>query len=233
MKSAPQVFRFDQARQLPVRRRLKLAAVLAQLRRDVIQIERAIQFRLFADRWNLLRRLLLLCFRIRWRFAEPIFIQRPAALQGPASDLDVVLLAPRKIIESERIFRRRDNAQVTLNSRAQTHTRFRRPLGDDRFDQRMLNEHHGNFRRRRGRHDEIEIAHDLLPAPITSSDANVERLGVCAQIVLQAFRFRRDLAELERARIFLPFVDRGAKFFLGRFAESGQFCHATGDARFV
>jgi hypothetical protein len=100
-------------------------------------------------------------------------------------------------------------------------------------DERMLDEHRGDLRRRRRRHDEIEIAHDLLPAPITSRDADVERLGMRAQIVLQSFRFRCDLPELEGACVFLPFIDRGAKFFLRRLAEARQFRHAAGDACFV
>src|SRR5213075_971569 len=81
--------------------------------------------------------------------------------------------------------------------------------------------------------DEIEIAHDLLPPPITAGDANVKRFRMRSQIVLQPLRFRRDFPELEFSLVFLAFVNRAAEFFLGRFAESRQLRDATDSARFL
>ena len=233
VERAAKIFRFDQAWEFSRRGRLEFAAVLAQFRRNVIEIERAIQVRLFADDRDFATLFCLFRGGIRRCFAEPILVQSPTALQGPAPDLDIVLFAAGKIIEGERIFRRGHHPQVALNAGAQSHARFRRPLGDHRLDERMVNEERGDFRRRRSRHDEIEIAHDLFPAPVTARDADMERLGMRAQVALQLFRFRGDLPELERARIFLSFVDGVAEFFLRRFAEPRQFRHATGDARLV
>ena len=272
MESAAQILRFEQARKFSRGRRFKFTAVFAQLRRDIIEIERTIEIGLFANGRDLLRRLppwhrrlacgasghLARClvlirdingrdarcphrqdacatgfFGIRRSFTEPILIQRPAALQRPAPHLDVVLLAPGKIIKRERIFRRCHHPQVALNSRAQSHARFRRPVRDDRFSERMLDKHRRDFRRRIGRHDEIEVAHNFLPAAITAGDANVQRVWMGAEIVLQLFRFRRDLPERERAGVFLAFVDGPAKFLLRRLAESRQLRDAACDAGFM
>jgi len=74
MKCAAEIFRLDEARKFPGRGCFEFSAILAQFGRDVIEIERAIQIRFLADRRNLLRRLLLFCFRVRRRFAEPIFV---------------------------------------------------------------------------------------------------------------------------------------------------------------
>ena len=57
-----------------------------------------------------------------------------------------------------------------------------------------------NFRDRRRllrRDDKIEIAHDFLPAPITSRQIDLERIGMGGQIAAQRFRFRRDLPKLK------------------------------------
>jgi hypothetical protein len=97
---------------------------------------------------------------------------------------DVVLLAAGKIIQRERILGRADHAQIALDPRPQAHARFSRPLCNDRFDQRMPDEHRRNLGGRGSRHDEIEIAHDFLPASIAARDADVQRLGVRAQIAL-------------------------------------------------
>ena len=80
------------------------------------------------------------------------------------------------------------------------------------------------------RHDEIEIAHDFLSPPITSGDADMKRVGMRAQIVLQRFRFGRDLTELKRTGVFRRVRDRLAKFLLRRFSETGQFRDLSGFA---
>ena len=76
MESAAQIFRFDQARQRSRGGGLELAAVLAQLRRDVIEIERAIQVRLLANCRDFGRDLLsFFASAIGRRWREPIFVQ--------------------------------------------------------------------------------------------------------------------------------------------------------------
>jgi len=271
MESAAQILRLDEGRKFSRGRSFKFAAVFAQLRRDIIEIERTIKIGFLANDRDLLRRLppwhrrlacgasghLARClvlirgingrdarcphrqdacatgFGIDWRLTEPIFVQGPAALQRPAPHLDVMLLAPGKIIQRERIFRRCHHPQVALNSRAQSYARFRRPVRDDRLSERMLDKHGRDFRRRIGRHDEIEIAHNFLPAAITAGDANVQRVWMGAEIVLQLFRFRRDLPERERAGVFLAFVYGPTEFLLRRLAEPRQLRDAACDAGFM
>ena len=226
MESAAQIFRLDQPGQRPRGSRLEFSAVLPQLRRDVIELERAVEIgfladdrnRLFPGRDAALRRPVSAARRpyLNWRLAEPVFVQRPAALQGAVSHHDVVLLASGKIIERERIFRRTDHAQVALNSRAQTDARFGWPLRDDGFDQRMSDERSRDLRRRGGRNDEIEIADDLFSPPITAGDANMKRVRESAEIVLQRLGVRRDRAEPKRSDVLRSIFNRAAKFFLRR-----------------
>ena len=97
----------------------------------------------------------------------------------------------------------------------------------------MLDEEFRNRFRLLRRDNEIEIAHDLFPTPITSGDANMQRFVERAQIVLQRLRFRRDLAELKRTGVFHAIGDGAAKFLLRRFAEPGQLRDALVVARFL
>ena len=94
----------------------EFAAVLSQFRRHEIESKRAVQIRFVANRWNLPRQLLFFGLRIRRQLRQPVFVQRPAALEGATAHLDVVFLAPGKIIERKRIFRRTDHTQIALNS---------------------------------------------------------------------------------------------------------------------
>ena len=139
--------------------------------------------------------------RIDRRRTEPILVQGPAALQRAVSHHDVVLLASGKVIERKRILRRRHHAQIALNAGTQPHARLGRALQNDRLHQRMRGKRLRDRVRRFGRDDEIEIAHDFFPPPITPRDANMQRIVERAQIVAQGLRFRRDRAERERARV--------------------------------
>ena len=156
------------------------------------------------------------------RRRDSIFIKRPAALQGAISHDDVVLFAPGKIIERERILRPAHDTQIALNAGAQPHARFRRPLRDDRFDQRVLDKNGCDLRGRGSGHDEIEVANNLLFPSITPGNANMERVGMSAQILLQRLSFGGDAPELKGSGVLCPFSDRPAKFFLRRFSEAGQ-----------
>ena len=138
VKGAAQIFRFEQARQAPCRRRLDFAAILAQLRRNEIKIERTIEFRFITDRRNFFAGFFF-CVSVVGG-CETIFVQCPAALERAIPQHDVVLLAAREITESERIFRAAHNAQISLDARAQTHTRLGCATRDDIFHERMTGE---------------------------------------------------------------------------------------------
>ena len=133
MKRAAQIFLLDQFRQRVLFGRFEFAAVLSQLRRNEIEIDRAIQIGFIAHLWNFLQRSFLFRFRINWNRSEPVFVERPASLQRAAAHLDVVFLVPGEISKRKRVFRRRDHSQIALHSRTQSHARFGRTLRDDRI----------------------------------------------------------------------------------------------------
>ena len=135
MKRAAQIFLLDELRQGVLFSRFKLAAVLSQLRRHEIEIDRTIQIGFIPDSGNFADRFVLLRLRIDGQRGEPVFVQCPATLQRAAAHFDVVFLVPSEICEGKRIFRRRDNAQITLDSGSQPHAGFCRTLRDDGLDQ--------------------------------------------------------------------------------------------------
>src|SRR5437773_12365301 len=107
-----------------VLRRLKLATILTQLRRNKIETERTIQFAFVANLWNFLGRSFLACFRLRWKEREAIFVQRPAVFERAISHLDIVFLTAGKIIEGERIFGATHYTHIALNAGTNPHARF-------------------------------------------------------------------------------------------------------------
>ena len=72
----------------------------------------------------------------------------------------------------------------------------------------MPNEKLRDLFRRLRRDDEIEVAHNFFPAPVTSGDAHARRIGMLPQIILQLLGLGRDRAELETADVFRTIRDR-------------------------
>src|SRR6476660_5923582 len=71
-------------------------------------------------------------------------------------------------------------------------------------------------------HDEIKVADGFFPPPIASGDTDMQGVRMRAQIVLQRFRFTRDLAELKNSGVFGVPCDRLAKLRLRRFSETRE-----------
>ena len=94
-----------------------------------------------------------------------------------------MLLAPGEIAEGEGIFRHAHDAQIGLDAGMQPHACLGRAAGDHALDQRVPNEKLRHLFRRFRRDDEVEIAHNFLPAPITSRGADARGGGMLAQIV--------------------------------------------------
>ena len=221
MKSAAQIFRLEQARQAPFRGRFDFAAIFAQLRRHEIEPERAIEFRFVADLRDFAAALFAFFVRRFFRRREPIFVQRPAALQRAVAQDDVVFLAAGEIAERKRIFGAAHDAQIGLDAGTQPHARFRRAARDDALDQRMLHEKICDRRRLFRRDDEIEIAHDLLPAPITSRDADVERVvGCCLRSSCKLLRLAPRLRLAKSCRHVSPGPRSSWPVFPGSFCRS-------------
>ena len=213
-------------------RRLKLATVFTQLRRNKIEIERTIQFAFVANLWNFLGRSFLACFRLRRKWGEPVFVQRPAAFERAIAHLDVVFLAAGKIIDGERIFAAAHHTQIALNAGTNPHARFCRTLGEDRLGQRMCDKRFRDRSRRFRGDDKIKIPHDFLAPAITTRDADLQRVGMGREIIPKRFRFTGDLAELKRACMLEPVRNCFAKSFLRRLTKAGQFSDPTRLARF-
>src|ERR1051326_6095322 len=78
-----------------------------------------------------------------------------------------------------------------------------------------------------GRYEQVEIAHDLFSAPITSGDVHLERLVMPCQVILEPLRVMCDLPELKIAGMPGSFLDRVANFRLRRFAATRQVLPPT------
>src|SRR6266436_6684948 len=102
-------------------RRLEFAAVFAQLRRNEIEIERAIKSSFVANARNPDGRSFLSRSGIGRSWGEMVFVQRPSALQRAAAHLDVVLFAAGEVIQRKRIFRQTDDTQVALDPGTKPH----------------------------------------------------------------------------------------------------------------
>ena len=119
-----QVHQLHQTRQLVLRRRLDLAAVLAQLRLDELQAERAV---------NILFLMHLGSLRFFINRIQPVFVQRPSRLQRQRTQSHIVLLGTGEILEGKRKLRVLHRSQVAVNPVFQTHRSFRIPAGNHRI----------------------------------------------------------------------------------------------------
>src|ERR1700730_17552806 len=138
MERAAHIFRLDQFWKAVFFSRFEFAAVLAQLRRNKIEIDRAIELGFIADLRNFDCRSFLARFWVRSQWRETILIKRPAAFESTVPHLDIVLLAASEVVESKWIFRGTDHTQFALNAGAKSHACLGRSLRDDRFDERMF-----------------------------------------------------------------------------------------------
>ena len=115
----------------------ELAPIFPQLRRNEIEIHRAVQIGFVVHLWDFLRRFFLFRFRLDRERGQPVLVECPASFKRATAQLDVVLLVPGKVSERKRVFRGAHHAQITLDARTKPHTGFSRTLGDNRFYQRM------------------------------------------------------------------------------------------------
>ena len=84
-----------------------------------------------------------------------------------------MLLAPGEIAERKWIFRAADNAEISLNARTKPDAGLCSTASDDRLDQRMPDEMFRDRFRFLRRHDQVEIADNFFPTPITPGKADL------------------------------------------------------------
>ena len=99
---APQVAELDEHRQAPVPRRLELAAVLAQLRRDEAVAEEGVERLLVAERVHL----------ARLDDGDAVLGDREPVPLRLLAQRDVVLLRAGEVLEQVAVALRRDDAEV-------------------------------------------------------------------------------------------------------------------------
>src|ERR1700737_3062517 len=93
----------------------KFSAVFPQLRRNKIEVERAIKTSFISNFRNRNLRFFLARFRIDRRGSKPILVERPTALQRATAHLDVVLFAAGEVVEREWVLGRAHDAQIALD----------------------------------------------------------------------------------------------------------------------
>ena len=118
---AAQVGALDELRQLALARRVELAAVLAQLGRDVRVAEVRVELLLVGSR-ELLARL---------GGRDGVLGDGEAAAHGVLAQRDVVVLRAGEVLEQVAVRLRRDDAKVEPEALVRDHRRLRVPLRDD------------------------------------------------------------------------------------------------------
>ena len=160
---AAQVAQLDELRQLAVPRRLELAAVLAQLRRDEVVAEEAVQL-LLGARGERLAGLGVL---------HAVLGDGELAPHGGLAQRDVVVLRAGEVLEQVAVALGRHDAQVEAVAVVRDDRRLRRPLRRDVHDPAQLREvvdQRGRVVRRR---DDVEVAHGLPVAARAARDRDL------------------------------------------------------------
>ena len=137
VESAAQILRLDEIGQRVLFRRGEFAAILAQLRLDVIETERAVEIALLVDLRAPAGGVGPSAFSIG---AEPVFVERPAAGERALAHDDVVLLRAGEVVQREGILGVLHHAQIGLDAALQPHARFRRAVRDHALDHLVLHE---------------------------------------------------------------------------------------------
>ena len=209
----------DQPRELPISRRLDLAGVLAQLRRNEGQLERRVH------------RGLALARETAVAVEEPVLVQLEPGLDGDPPQLQVVRLAAGEIDQRGAEALGGHDAQVGVHPVREPHQRLALAARVDADDFRQVGERLGQRARIARRRQEVEITDALLAAPQRARDLDA--------------RDARDVAELRRqpARELGGFAERVPRGrgseqsdarenpALGALAEVRERAHALRTAR--
>ena len=218
MERAAQVGQFDQLRQ-PVRGGgLDLARVLAQLGRDVVQTQRAVELRLVVD----VRQRLGPRAALARGDAEAVFVDDQPRSSARLRNAMWCSLLPVKWCSAYGVFRVADQPQVALHAAAQPHGHLGAAFGDDLRHVRACGEELAHGVGVLCRSDEIQVAHDLLAPPQAAALAGADDRRVRAQFLDHALRLARHVAEPVERRVGLPLGDVGEQLAGRLVAEPGQ-----------
>ena len=161
MQITANVVEFHELGELMLAREGDLAAILAQLRRHEGKAELLVDLG-FGPAGDAAA-----------AFEEPVLVELPAAIVRQAAQGDVVRFGAGEIQQRRPEARRRNDAQVDLQTRAQDDGRARRPVCRDLGDVVVLDETVADGRGlSRYRHD-VEIADGLAPPPVASRHRDV------------------------------------------------------------
>ena len=205
----------DELGQIVLFRRCEFAFVLAQLRRDVGQVE-------FLE--NLLLRLAghpqVRVARFLLRLEQAVFVEAQAAFDGALAHDDVVVLAAGEVGERERKLRVSHNAQVGLNATLQDHAGLGVALGAHAHHAGPAREKLDDVRRFLRRHQKINVADDFLESPHAAGGAATNHVGMAAQILQHRFGDGQRVAKQMSRRIGALELDAFENFALSFLTEA-------------
>ena len=199
VKVAPDVADRDERGKGVPRRRVDLAAVLAQLRRDPVHPERGVDL-LFAGAGE------LLAARLGADAVEPVLVQQELALERDPAQADVVLLRAGEVEERCAPRAGRHDAQVDLHPARDQHRRLRVAVREDALDRRGADEGGHDRRRVVAAGDDVDVADRLAEAPQAARDREQLESGLLAEP--GEHRVRRG-ARLVEQRASRPLTERG------------------------
>jgi hypothetical protein len=162
---------------------------------------------------------------------EAVFIERPTAVLGKATQHDVVLLAAGEIHESERVFLVGHDAQVGLEAVLEHDTRLGLARREDAFDQRVFAEGLGNGGGVLGRDDDVDVVDGFVAAAGAAAGGEADGVRVRPQVVEQGGRgVGGDGSEVASGAL-LEVGETEEDFFLGlgpEAIEAGDFVVLAG-----
>ena len=172
MEITAKVAELDELRQLAVPRRLELAAVLAQLRRDPLVAEEPVHILLRGEGVQL----------ATLHFGDPVLGDRQSTPDGGFAQRDVVIFRAREVLQQVAVRLRWNDSEVEAQSVLRDHRRLR-PTARRHLDHPRRRAKRVDQRLRVGcSGDQVEIAHRLAIAAGGAGDRHLQRGGIGGEL---------------------------------------------------